>query len=140
MVYSPRVLLIRSDDGAWHEPIEVDVLTSCAVNAGVVRRYLRQARTSDEEGIDKAMKERMARVLYLFEKQGVRNVVLGSFGTGVFGNRVELVARVWQELLVGETARFKFSFDRVEFSILGKSTYETFKEILSISVHDVQQK
>ena len=128
MIYSPRVSFIRSDDGSWHEPIDVDVVTSCAVNAGVVRRYLRQAQTSDEEGIDKAMEERMGRVLYLFEKQGVRNLVLGSFGTGVFRNRVELVAGIWKELLVGENARFRSSFDRVEFSILGNPTYMTFKE------------
>ena len=131
MIYSPRVHFIRSDDGSWHEPIEVDVVTSCAVNAGVVRRYLRQAHRSDEGDLDKAMKERMARVLYLFEKQGVRNLVLGSFGTGVFRNRVELVAQVWKELMVGENARFRFSFDRVEFSILGNSTYTTFNHIFS---------
>jgi uncharacterized protein (TIGR02452 family) len=128
MIYSPRVLLICSDDGSWHEPIEVEVVTSCAVNAGVVRRYLRQAHKSDEAELDKAMGERMARVLCLFEKQGVRNVVLGSFGTGVFRNRVELVAQVWKDLLVGENARFRYSFDRVEFSVLGNSTYMTFKE------------
>jgi uncharacterized protein (TIGR02452 family) len=81
-----------------------------------------------KKSLDKAMKERMGRVLYLFEKQGVRNLVLGSFGTGVFRNRVELVAGVWKELLVGENARFRFSFDRVEFSVLGHSTYMTFKE------------
>jgi uncharacterized protein (TIGR02452 family) len=77
------------------------------------------------------MEERMGRVLYLFEKQEVRSLVLGSFGTGVFRNRVELVAQVWKELLVGEKARFRFSFDRVEFSILGNSTYMTFKETFS---------
>ena len=77
------------------------------------------------------MQERMGRVLCLFEKQDVRNVVLGSFGTGVFRNRVELVVQVWKELLVGENVRFRFSFDRVEFSVLGNPTFLTFKEIFS---------
>jgi len=140
MIYSPRVSFIRSDDGLWHEPLQVEVVTSCAVNAGVVRRYLRQALTSDEEELDNAMEERMGRVLYLFEKQGVRNLVLGSFGTGVFRNRVELVAGVWKKFLVGENARFRFSFDRVEFSVLGHSTYMTFKETFTVTGDLLEEK
>ena len=139
MIFSPRVLLMRTDNGEWHEPFEVDIVTSCAVNAGVVRRYLRarQSRTdddNDESSLDVAMKERMARVLCLFEKQGVRNIVLGSFGTGVFRNRVGLVAGIWKELLGSENARFRYSFDRVIFAVPGNATYMTFKEIFQESV------
>lgn len=133
MIFSPRVLLMRTDNGEWHEPFEVDIVTSCAVNAGVVRRYLRQHRSEDESDLDAAMKERMARVLHLFERQGVRNIVLGSFGTGVFRNRVELVAGIWKELLVSEKSRFRHSFDRVVFAVLGNATYMTFKQILDDS-------
>jgi uncharacterized protein (TIGR02452 family) len=107
------------------------MVTSCAVNAGVVRRYLREKHSEDESDLEVAMKERMARVLYAFEQKAVRNLVLGSFGTGVFRNRVEFVAGAWKELLVGKDARFKHSFDRVEFSILGDATYNTFKTTLS---------
>ncbi|KAF9525018.1 hypothetical protein CPB83DRAFT_860417 [Crepidotus variabilis] len=131
MIYSPSVLLIRADHGDWLPPVEVDLLTSCAVNAGVVRRYLREANSEDESNLDAAMKERMARVLYLFEKQGVKNLVLGSFGTGVFRNRVELVATIWKELLVGDEARFARSFDRVVFAILGHDTYLTFERVFA---------
>ncbi|CAA7260383.1 unnamed protein product [Cyclocybe aegerita] len=132
MIYSPHVLLIRTDSGDWHSPVPVEMATSCAVNAGVVRRYLRQRqREGDESELDEAMKERMARVLYLFERHGVRNLVLGSFGTGVFRNRVELVAETWRELLVGEEARFGRSFDRVVFAILGRETFGTFQRIFS---------
>jgi len=139
MIYSPRVLLMRSDNGDWLSPVEVEVVTSCAVNAGVVRRYLRKRGSEDESDLDAAMKERMARILYLFEKQGVRNLVLGSFGTGVLRNRVELVANIWKELLVGRDARFKHSFDRVEFSILGNATYDAFKRTFSIDGVEQQQ-
>jgi len=34
MIYSPGVLIFRDDDGGWVEPLEVDILTSPAVNAG----------------------------------------------------------------------------------------------------------
>ncbi|KAF8161497.1 hypothetical protein B0H34DRAFT_788449 [Crassisporium funariophilum] len=116
MIYSPHVLLLRTDKGEWHEPLEVDIVTSPGVNAGVVRRYLRQERSEDESGIDAAMKE-----------HGVRNIVLGSFGTGVFRNKVELVAGIWLELLTSENARFKHSFDHVIFAVLGNSTFRIFE-------------
>jgi hypothetical protein len=42
MVYSPAVVLFRGDMGDWKKPIDVDVLTSAAVNAGDVRENLRR--------------------------------------------------------------------------------------------------
>ena len=40
MVYSPGIVLIRDDYGEWRSPVEVDVLTRAAVNAGEIRRGL----------------------------------------------------------------------------------------------------
>ena len=40
MVYSPGIVFIRDDNGEWRGPVEVDVLTSAAVNAGEIRREL----------------------------------------------------------------------------------------------------
>jgi hypothetical protein len=42
MVYSPAVVLFRGDMGDWKKPIDVDVLTSAAVNAGDVRESVRR--------------------------------------------------------------------------------------------------
>jgi len=131
MLYIPRVLFFRSDKGDWLPPIEVDIVSSAAINAGVVRRYLRENNSTDESNLNAAMKERMARILYLFERRGVRNLVLGSFGTGVFRNRVELVTGVWKELLVSPDARFRNSFDRVVFAILGNATFQVFERTFS---------
>ncbi|KIM82478.1 hypothetical protein PILCRDRAFT_820337 [Piloderma croceum F 1598] len=130
MIYSPGVVFFRDDDGGWTEPLEADVLVSAAVNAGAVRNSLHwRASGKDEEvRIEAAMRERMARVLFLFSEQGIKNVVLGSFGTGVFQNNVTTVAKLWADLLVAENARFKRSFDRVVFAILGTKTCNTFKE------------
>lgn len=77
------------------------------------------------------MKERMARLLFLFESQGVRDVVLGSFGTGVFRNKVSMVAGIWAELLLEDGARYKHSFERVVFAVLGRETFDEFKEVLA---------
>lgn len=133
MVYSPGVLVLRDDGGAWVAPFEVDVLTSAAVNAGDVRtKNSKRADPTDaaalEGRIEARMRERMARILCLFEQQGAKNIVLGGFGTGVFRNEVETVCSIWRELLTGP--RFKHSFDRVVFAVLGTTTYQTFKRRL----------
>ncbi|EIN06750.1 hypothetical protein PUNSTDRAFT_145255 [Punctularia strigosozonata HHB-11173 SS5] len=129
MIYTPGVVLFRADDGKWLEPLEVESVTSAAVNAGVARNTLfgRVGGQSEEARIAEAMKERMARILFLFEQQGVRNVVLGSFGTGVFKNDVRTVARLWRELLKEDGNRFGRSFERVMFAIIGKQTYDDFR-------------
>lgn len=141
MVYSPGVVVFRDDHGGWAEPLAVDVLTSAAVNAGVVRQQSVKRQLgggqaaaqaeAEEERIAKAMKERMGRLLYLFESHGVKHVVLGSFGTGVFRNNVRTVASIWAELLLEEDARFRQSFDHVLFAILGRETFTEFEDVFS---------
>jgi uncharacterized protein (TIGR02452 family) len=127
MVYSPDVILFRDDTGGWMKPLKVDVLTSPAVNAGVVRRN-NADNTSVEDDIEKIMRDRMGRILFLFESKGIANIVLGSFGTGVFKNNVSMVARLWADLLVVDGARFKNRFERVVFAILGRQTFDQFKD------------
>jgi len=101
-VYTPAALVMRNDVGDWVLPYEVDIVTSAAVNAGAVRRRngKRVAREETEKQIEAMMRERMARILFLFEQGESRNIILGSFGTGVFRNKVEVVARLWREMLL----------------------------------------
>jgi uncharacterized protein (TIGR02452 family) len=130
MIFTPDVVVFRDDLGELRAPIEIDVVTSAAVNAGVARRTLsgQVAGEAEEVKIGLAMKERMGRILFLFEKHGIKDLVLGSFGTGVFKNKITIIAAIWAELLVAPEARFANSFDRVVFAILGRSTYEEFKD------------
>ena len=130
MTFSPDVTVFRTDAGKLIEPYQINVVTSAAVNAGVARRTLngQVAGEAEEVKIGKAMKERMGRILFLFEKYGIKDLVLGSFGTGVFQNKVSLVAAIWAELLVAPDARFANSFDRVVFAILGPPTFAEFKD------------
>ncbi|KAI0087135.1 hypothetical protein BDY19DRAFT_303757 [Irpex rosettiformis] len=132
MIYSPGVLLIRDDGGSWLDfPVEVDVLTSPAVNAGVVMHSKKRTdgQREREREVESVMRERMARILYLYEIQAVQDLVLGSFGTGVFQNDVGMVARIWAELLLEAGARFEKSFDNVVFAVLGSQTFGTFQEV-----------
>ncbi|KAF9487515.1 hypothetical protein BDN71DRAFT_627681 [Pleurotus eryngii] len=142
MIYSPDVVLFRDDAGDWLEPLEVDILTSPAVNAGVVRQTVRArvAANAEEELIHKVMTERMARILRLFEQEGVKNLVLGSFGTGVFKNRVETIGRIWADLLGVEGSRFETSFQRVVFAVLGKKTFEELQTAFEHRQQEVRKR
>ena len=128
IVYSPKVKVFRDDDGLLTYPFDVDVLTCAAVNAGEVLKTINvPVRSGVEVGIEKEMRERMGRILFVFEKQGVRNIILGTFGTGVFRNKVAIVARIWAHLLIAHDARFKKSFDRIIFAITGDETFDDFQ-------------
>ncbi|KIM45471.1 hypothetical protein M413DRAFT_442139 [Hebeloma cylindrosporum] len=129
MIYSPEVHLFRDDDGTWLNAIPVDIVTSPAVNAGKVRRRYTQG-DALENKIEAAMRERMARVLALFEMKGATSLVLGSFGTGVFQNDVGVVARVWRDLLINRDARFRSAFREVVFCIPDAHTRGVFEAAL----------
>jgi uncharacterized protein (TIGR02452 family) len=130
MIYSPRVVFYRDDDtrvAALQKPVVVDVVTSAAVNAGVVIRDMERCDT--KQLIRDVMHERMARILYLFEQNRVEHLVLGSFGTGVFKNEVTMVGERWKEL-IQPGGRFCRSFRRITFAVIGTSTYQQFKGVL----------
>ena len=128
IVYSPKVTVFRDDDGLFTYPFQVDVLTCAAVNAGELRKTISVPVLSGlEVGIEKEMTERMGRILFVFEQERVRNIILGTFGTGVFRNNVAIVARIWAHLLIVPDARFKDSFDRIIFAITGDKTFGDFQ-------------
>jgi uncharacterized protein (TIGR02452 family) len=132
MIFSPSVIVLRDDAGAWLPPHQIEVVTCAAVNAGVVRERAGESPSRGSDvgtRIESVMRERMARILFVFEQQGLRNIVLGSFGTGVFRNDVSMVADIWFDLLAEGGARFMHSFDRVIFGIINKRTAETFKAV-----------
>jgi uncharacterized protein (TIGR02452 family) len=126
MIYSPDVAIFRDDDGNWLCPYHVNVVTSPAVNAGQVRKVTRTGRHDTEQRILRVMRERMGRILALFEREEIRHLVLGSFGTGVFQNDVESLAKIWGELLDVPGARFANSFDQVLFAIPDPNTLRKF--------------
>ncbi|TFY74479.1 hypothetical protein EWM64_g9532 [Hericium alpestre] len=92
-----------------------------------------------EDTIRRTMKERMARVLRLFELRGDRVLVLGAFGCNE-GNSVDTVARIWAELIAcnpGEdgTGAFRNVFEKVVFAVPGK-LYVPFRESFDMRVYE----
>ncbi|EJD08153.1 uncharacterized protein FOMMEDRAFT_144210 [Fomitiporia mediterranea MF3/22] len=136
MIYSPNVLLLRDDEGSWQRPVVADILTSPAVNAGVVKQSVmgRLSPKSETAKIERVMRERASRALYAFERNGVRHLVLGAWGCGVFQNDVRTIATIWADLLGREESRFRRSFDRVIFAVLGEKMYKEFEAAFTVRV------
>jgi uncharacterized protein (TIGR02452 family) len=154
MVYSPGVVVFRADanddtgtshnaaGGAFISPFTVNILSAVPVNAAAVRSkhvILPSERQFFEEGISTVAKERMARVLRVFEERGDRTLILGAFGCSSSQNNVEVIASIWAELLVcgssSGAARFKDVFDRVVFAVPGKH-FAKFKEAFEMRIFE----
>ncbi len=111
MIYSPAVPIIKDENGQeLDEPVCVTIITSPAVNAGVIMR--------DEEGrtdkIIPAMRVRIEKLLALSLNKQHTTLVLGAWGCGVFRNNPEDIAQLFQEAL---TSKFANQFKRVVFAV-----------------------
>jgi len=130
MIYSPRVPVIRSEDGEFRDrPYSISILTAPAVNKKVVEREIPEKLSE----VKPTMDERIKKVLKVAAEQNHELLVLGAWGCGVFGNDPKVVAKLFKNHLVSERS-FKGIFDKVVFAVLDrtqrKNTYNTFKRTL----------
>ena len=81
--------------------------------------------------IEQTMYARISRLLHLFQLHQTSHLILGSFGTGVSENRIDLVAAIFADLLIKPGGRFKGVFQTVVFAILEKESVRVFGKVLS---------
>ena len=108
MLLTKNVKIIRNIKGELIDVI--GVITSAAVNRKVVHRF-RQDLEYKVQGI---MHQRMDKILTVAYQNKYKNIVLGAFGCGVFGNNVIEIATSFKELL---DTKFKGAFKAVAFPI-----------------------
>lgn len=114
MIYSPDVPVFRDDrDTLIDRPFGVSFITSPAVNAGA----LANSNPDKVSLIAPTMRKRIERVLSLAIAEGVRHIVLGAWGCGVFRNNPTDIAGWFYEQLC-EEPKFRAAFDRVVFAVL----------------------
>ncbi len=112
-IVSPEVPFFRTDDGTFLEqPFMATVVTAPAPNAGAVR--LNEPQNQDR--ILPALMRRTDMVLTAAALHGVRNLVLGAWGCGVFRNDPREVAMVFASRLE-PGAPFSTAFERVVFAV-----------------------
>jgi uncharacterized protein (TIGR02452 family) len=108
VIFSPGVPVIRDERGGLlAEPYGVSFLTSPAPNAG---ELLRRSASVDVAAV---LAERAVRVLAVAARHGVRELVLGAWGCGVFRNDPAEVAAAFHLALEQHGA----AFDQVVFAV-----------------------
>jgi len=116
MILSPGCPIFRDDTGALLSGVRhATFISSAAPNAGALSHNAPQDLTL----VPDVLRRRAEYVLALAASQGLRDIVLGAWGCGVFRNDPQLVARTFMELLARPEWQGRFS--KVVFSILDPS-------------------
>ena len=114
MLLSPVVSVFRDEKyELLKEPVEVAVITLPAPNR------FGAARLASDKTIEETMTRRIRIMLRIAAKKGYRNLVLGAWGCGAFGNKPEEVSGYFRKVLVEES--YGRCFDEVCFAIYGKT-------------------
>lgn len=118
LIYTKGVTFFRSDKGYRLLPsadaVNLDVITAPAPNTGeAINRGIQ------DSDIRECLDRRCRMVLSAARHQGVRNLVLGAWGCGVFRNDPEAVADAFGAWL--ESPTFAGVFDHVVFAIYANS-------------------
>jgi len=139
IIYSPRVPVIRSDSGSLLAvPYTADFATAAAPNLGCIHRDLGRVPIKQAYRVAEGLlRERIYRVLDTFLRHGAKDLVLGAWGCGVFGNDPDTVAALFEEELRG---RFCGCFRHVVFAVLDWKMAATFGAKFSTEVVDPKKR
>jgi hypothetical protein len=113
VIFSPSVPVFRDDDGnLLPQPYPVSFVTAAAPNAGALGPAHAHART-----LPGVLSARAAKVLAVFWASGLRRLVLGAWGCGVFRNPPDTVAAAFAHHL-GPSGAFFSKFELVTFAAM----------------------
>jgi len=130
VIFSPAVPVFRDEQGELlARPYPVSFVTAAAPNAGALGpRHPRAAL------LPQVLAARTAKVLAVFWASGLRRLVLGAWGCGVFRNPPASVAAAFAAQL-GPSGPFGSRFEHVTFAVLdrapGAPTFTAFRAALA---------
>ena len=118
-LYSPDIYFERNDDS-----VECDVITCAAPNFSAASRYCNVSREENTA----VLKLRIKFILYLAATQQVDTLILGAFGSGVFGQDAKEVAEITMNLLKHYDGVFK----EVIFAVINEKSanYQAFNDVI----------
>jgi len=123
IIFSPKVPVIRNDIAdEWISPCHVSFITTPAVNT---KRALEAGLTEDIINI--TMAERIDNILSVAAKNNVDILILGSYGSGVFGGNINIIANNFMLSLV---MKYKKSFDKVIFAVTSSDHLKIFQDTI----------
>lgn len=112
IIYSENITVFKEENGyvkRQYDWFPIDVITCSAPNLRVRDRRIKRKK------LEKILTERIRNILLSAQIHGVQALVLGAFGCGGFRNSPELVADIFEKLLV--EGEFQSAFREVIFAI-----------------------
>lgn len=115
MIYAPKVPVFRDrEERPLREMFHAGMIVACAPNKSC-------ARGKQREACDRVLVQRAGYVLALAAEMKHRNVVLGAWGCGVFGNDPAVLAEAFASLLTNG-GQFERAFDCVVFAMMDETS------------------
>ncbi len=105
LIYSPNVVVFRNERcELLSEPRMVSVVSAAAPNRRALGVFL------GRRALENVFERRVRMISELALRKGHRNLVLGAWGCGAFGNNPALVAECFRKVLVDERHADRFGF------------------------------
>lgn len=100
IIYSPAVPFFRDDNNELlEEPFELSIITSPAPNLTEKGMTEYEDQKIDEKMVCETLFRRMSKILKVAHRHGHKNLILGAWGCGAFGNDPEMVASLFKQAL-----------------------------------------
>jgi len=128
IIFSPKVPVIRNDiTDEWVSPCYVSFITTPAVNT---KRALEAGLTEDI--INVTMAQRIDNILSVAAKNKVDILILGSYGSGVFGGDINTIAN---NFILSLLTKYKKSFDKVIFAVTSSDHLKIFQDTIDVYMY-----
>lgn len=123
MIYSPKVPFFRDNYNLLlDEPFYASVISAPAPNVRLIEN-------ASEDRLTHIFQNRINKIFQIAEQHEHKNIILGAWGCGAFGNDPKMVAGLFKEALMNNSP----AFDKVCFAVYDTRQppvlYETFKSI-----------
>ena len=112
-LYTKDAIFFKDKDYEYMEPVVCDVITIAAINLNENAKYDPVQNVTDYR---KITKDKIRLMVSLAAQNGVKNLILGAWGCGVFNNDPTTMSQYFSEVLVGEG--YSVDFDNIVFAII----------------------
>ena len=112
-LYTKDAIFFKDKDYEYMEPVVCDVITIAAINLNENAKYDPVQNITEYR---KITKDKIRLMVSLAAQNGVKNLILGAWGCGVFNNDPTTMSQYFSEVLVGEG--YSVDFDNIVFAII----------------------
>ena len=112
-LYTKDAIFFKDKDYDYMEPVVCDVITIAAINLNENAKYDPVQNITEYR---KITKDKIRLMVSLAAQNGVKNLILGAWGCGVFNNDPTTMSQYFSEVLVGEG--YSVDFDNIVFAII----------------------